>query len=189
MASNVHFAFFFDCHTMMCFLVRSPLLSLSLCHFLITGVVRQLPTLLREPLRILVLTKHTMAQLQFCMMVNTTSAFFSFLNVIYWLLLFNLIVSFNDETVRHRACGTFMEAAKAQGYRTALVATSRITHATPASFSSHVSYRDWEEEVGTGPPFCQRPSLMLQAVDCAATGAYSKRGYPFRRWTIFVFSR
>ncbi|KAJ2255788.1 vacuolar alkaline phosphatase [Coemansia sp. RSA 455] len=43
-------------------------------------------------------------------------------------------------------CGTVLEAAKLQrGMYTGLVATSRITHATPASFSSHVTHRDMED--------------------------------------------
>ncbi|KAJ3193647.1 hypothetical protein HK101_004425 [Irineochytrium annulatum] len=46
-------------------------------------------------------------------------------------------------------CGTILEAAKANGYLTGLVATSRITHATPASFSSHVIHRDFEDEIAT----------------------------------------
>ncbi|KAJ3416821.1 2-oxoglutarate dehydrogenase complex E2 component [Chytridiales sp. JEL 0842] len=44
-------------------------------------------------------------------------------------------------------CGTVLEAAKAEGYMTGLVATSRITHATPASFSSHVVHRDMEDDI------------------------------------------
>ncbi|KAL7751776.1 hypothetical protein RI367_002776 [Sorochytrium milnesiophthora] len=40
---------------------------------------------------------------------------------------------------------TTMEAAHQNGYKTALVATSRITHATPASWSAHVMDRDWED--------------------------------------------
>jgi alkaline phosphatase len=44
-------------------------------------------------------------------------------------------------------CGTVLEAAKLQGYFTGLVATSRITHATPASFSSHVLFRDYEDDI------------------------------------------
>ncbi|KAI9337682.1 alkaline-phosphatase-like protein [Zopfochytrium polystomum] len=44
-------------------------------------------------------------------------------------------------------CGTVLEAAKAVGYKTGLVATSRITHATPASFSAHVRDRDMENEI------------------------------------------
>ncbi|KAJ1956788.1 vacuolar alkaline phosphatase, partial [Dipsacomyces acuminosporus] len=46
----------------------------------------------------------------------------------------------NDE----KPCGTVLEAAKLKGYTTALVTTSRITHATPASFASHVVDRDME---------------------------------------------
>ncbi|KAJ2864595.1 vacuolar alkaline phosphatase [Coemansia aciculifera] len=43
-------------------------------------------------------------------------------------------------------CGTVLEAAKLQrGMYTGLVATSRITHATPASFSAHVTHRDMED--------------------------------------------
>lgn len=44
-------------------------------------------------------------------------------------------------------CGTILEAAKRQGYVTGLVATSRITHATPASFYAHVPDRDLESEI------------------------------------------
>jgi len=42
-------------------------------------------------------------------------------------------------------CGTLLEAAKAKKMKTGLVVTSRITHATPASFSSHSTNRNWEE--------------------------------------------
>ncbi|KAK9763495.1 vacuolar alkaline phosphatase [Basidiobolus ranarum] len=41
-------------------------------------------------------------------------------------------------------CGTLLEAAKQNGMLTGLVVTSRITHATPASFSSHVVHRNLE---------------------------------------------
>ncbi|KAI9496846.1 alkaline-phosphatase-like protein [Zychaea mexicana] len=45
-------------------------------------------------------------------------------------------------------CGTVLEAAKLQrGMRTGLVATSRITHATPASFSAHIGDRDRENQI------------------------------------------
>ncbi|EJS42177.1 pho8p [Saccharomyces arboricola H-6] len=46
----------------------------------------------------------------------------------------------------HRPCGTVLEAAKLAGYHTGLVVTTRITDATPASFSSHVDYR-WQEDL------------------------------------------
>ncbi|EPQ29584.1 uncharacterized protein PFL1_02803 [Pseudozyma flocculosa PF-1] len=46
-----------------------------------------------------------------------------------------------------KPCGTVLEAAKAKGYNVALVSTSRITHATPASYSAHVDDRDAEDEI------------------------------------------
>ncbi|EPX73130.1 vacuolar membrane alkaline phosphatase [Schizosaccharomyces octosporus yFS286] len=55
-----------------------------------------------------------------------------------------------------KACGTILEAAKESGYLTGMVVTSRITDATPASFSSHVANRFMqsliaEYQVGMGP--------------------------------------
>lgn len=44
-------------------------------------------------------------------------------------------------------CGTVLEAAKLAGYKTGLVVTSRITHATPASFASHIYDRDAEDQI------------------------------------------
>ncbi|KAJ3399094.1 alkaline phosphatase [Chytriomyces confervae] len=44
-------------------------------------------------------------------------------------------------------CGTVLEAAKLAGYLTGHVSTSRVTHATPASFSSHVIDRGMEDEI------------------------------------------
>lgn len=45
-------------------------------------------------------------------------------------------------------CGTVLESAKIhQGMTTGLVVTSRITHATPASFSAHIDWRDREPEI------------------------------------------
>ncbi|RKP19681.1 alkaline phosphatase-like protein [Rozella allomycis CSF55] len=43
-------------------------------------------------------------------------------------------------------------AAKAKGLKTGLVATSRITHATPASFSAHVVHRDMENLIAEYQP-------------------------------------
>ena len=42
---------------------------------------------------------------------------------------------------------TILEAAKAEGMRTGLVATSTITHATPASFGAHVESRRMENKI------------------------------------------
>ena len=46
-----------------------------------------------------------------------------------------------------RPCRTVLEAAEAAGLATGLVATSRVTHATPASFASHVASRSEEAEI------------------------------------------
>lgn len=47
-----------------------------------------------------------------------------------------------------QACGTVMEAAKHSGrFNTGLVTTTRITHATPAAFSSHVADRGQEYDI------------------------------------------
>ncbi|ORE09244.1 alkaline phosphatase-like protein [Rhizopus microsporus var. microsporus] len=44
-----------------------------------------------------------------------------------------------------KPCATVLESAKIhKDMLTGLVVTSRITHATPASFSAHVAWRDWE---------------------------------------------
>lgn len=48
-----------------------------------------------------------------------------------------------------KPCGTILEAAKKEGFLTGLVATSRITHATPASFSAHVPDRNMEAEIAS----------------------------------------
>lgn len=44
-------------------------------------------------------------------------------------------------------CGTILEAAKLANYLTGLVVTTRITDATPASFSAHVDYRSQEDQI------------------------------------------
>ena len=46
-----------------------------------------------------------------------------------------------------RPVATVLEAAEARGMATGLVATSRITHATPASFAAHVPSRGMEDEI------------------------------------------
>jgi alkaline phosphatase len=46
-----------------------------------------------------------------------------------------------------RPLGTILQGARDRGMRTALVTTTRITHATPAVFASHVPRRQMEEEI------------------------------------------
>ncbi len=50
-----------------------------------------------------------------------------------------------SEDTLHLALGTLLEAAEAKGLATGLVATSRITHATPAAFAAHVDQRASED--------------------------------------------
>ncbi|WP_158267578.1 alkaline phosphatase [Adhaeribacter arboris] len=42
---------------------------------------------------------------------------------------------------------TILENAKKQGYAVGLVTTTRVTHATPAAFASHIWYRDLESYI------------------------------------------
>lgn len=51
--------------------------------------------------------------------------------------------------VNRVAVETVLEAAEKAGYNTGLVSTARITHATPASFSSHVPSRSMEAEIAS----------------------------------------
>ena len=44
-------------------------------------------------------------------------------------------------------CRTVLETAEARGLATGLVATSKITHATPAAFAAHVPQRSQEDEI------------------------------------------
>jgi len=46
-------------------------------------------------------------------------------------------------------CGTLFEAARSKGMALGLVVTSSVTHATPASFSSHSTHRDHENFIAT----------------------------------------
>ena len=56
----------------------------------------------------------------------------------------NGIIGYDEDI---EICPTVLEGAKAKGYRTGLVTTTRITHATPAAFSSHVYDRNLESDV------------------------------------------
>uniref|UniRef100_A0A1D1YJG2 Alkaline phosphatase n=1 Tax=Anthurium amnicola TaxID=1678845 RepID=A0A1D1YJG2_9ARAE len=57
---------------------------------------------------------------------------------------YNGAIGVNPEEV---PCGTVLESAKHLGFVTGLVVTSRITHATPATFSAHVISRDMESDI------------------------------------------
>ena len=57
---------------------------------------------------------------------------------------YNGAIGVNPDTV---AVKTMLEIAEEFGMSTGIVATSTITHATPASFASHVDYRKKENEI------------------------------------------
>ncbi|KAK9367211.1 alkaline-phosphatase-like protein [Lipomyces kononenkoae] len=68
-------------------------------------------------------------------------------------------------------CGTILEAAKLEGYLTGLVVTSRITHASPAGFATHVPHRDMESEiaeqlVGYSHPLGRVVDIMMGGGKC-----------------------
>jgi alkaline phosphatase len=60
--------------------------------------------------------------------------------------LLSIIEDFDPE-MAYAPMATILEAAKAKGKSTGLVATSRITHATPAAFASHIPDRGWDNEI------------------------------------------
>ena len=64
-----------------------------------------------------------------------------------------------------RPLATLLEAAKARGMATGLVATSRITHATPAAFAAHVPQRAMESEIAA--------QMLAQRVDVLLGGGWS----------------
>ena len=51
------------------------------------------------------------------------------------------------ENVRFRPMATVLEGAKCSKKSTGLVSTSRVSHATPAAYASHVPVRDLEEDI------------------------------------------
>lgn len=57
----------------------------------------------------------------------------------------NEVISFDVQT--NQSLETILEAAKKQGYAVGLVTTTRITHATPAAFGSHIWHRDLEDYI------------------------------------------
>ena len=59
----------------------------------------------------------------------------------------NEAVSFDVES--GQPIETILEAAKKQGYAVGIVTTTRVTHATPAAFGSHIWFRDLEDYIAS----------------------------------------
>ncbi len=73
---------------------------------------------------------------------------------------------FNNGEICYHADGrpynpSILELAKAEGKATGLVATSTITHATPAVFGSHIKYRSCENEIARQYVQLTGPDVML----------------------------
>lgn len=76
---------------------------------------------------------------------------------------------FVGATADTKACGTVMEAAKKRGMLTGVVVTSRVTHATPAAYSSHCDDRDAEEFIGA--------QQVLEGMDVILGGGLAKYNF------------
>ncbi|TGZ79440.1 alkaline phosphatase-like protein [Ascodesmis nigricans] len=66
---------------------------------------------------------------------------------------------------------TVLESLSLQGFKTGLVVTSRITHATPASYIAHTHHRDLESNIalqliGHAHPLGRRVDLILGGGSC-----------------------
>lgn len=72
---------------------------------------------------------------------------------------YNGAIGVNTDTI---AIPTILEQLSERGYATGVIATSTITHATPASFYAHVKYRRMEEEIAE--------ALTYSSVDFFAGG-------------------
>lgn len=59
---------------------------------------------------------------------------------------------------------TILELAETRGYKTGVVSTARITHATPAATYAHTSMRDWESD-GSVPTGSGVKDIAAQMID------------------------
>ena len=62
---------------------------------------------------------------------------------------YNAAIGVDEDTTSRK---TILEMAAAEGKSTGLIATSSITHATPAAFYAHVAFRDQEEDIASQLP-------------------------------------
>ncbi|MBD3314830.1 MAG: alkaline phosphatase [Chitinivibrionales bacterium] len=54
---------------------------------------------------------------------------------------------YSNADLDHRPLATVLEAARLQGKAVGLISTSRITHATPAAYASHIQDRGWDNDI------------------------------------------
>lgn len=60
---------------------------------------------------------------------------------------YDLLEGLDATAAPYAPVASVLEAAKLAGKATGLVATSRITHATPAAFASHIEDRGWDNDI------------------------------------------
>jgi alkaline phosphatase len=89
----------------------------------------------------------------------------------------DLLTGFKPTAAPYEPVATVLEAAKLQGMAVGLVASSRISHATPAAFGSHVQDRDLEEQI--------MEQLVYQELDVAFGGG---AGYLIPRDSVYTTS-
>ncbi len=76
---------------------------------------------------------------------------------------------------------TVLEVAHRSGFRTGLVTTTRITHATPAAFAAHVPHRDQEAEIAAQLAARSFPEVLIgggaRLFDEARRATLAQQGY------------
>lgn len=76
---------------------------------------------------------------------------------------------------------TILEHAKKQGYAVGVVTSTRVTHATPAAFTSHIWYRDLEDYIAAQ----QISSDSVQYAEIFNAATKSEMRYRYERdWTL-----
>jgi alkaline phosphatase len=69
-----------------------------------------------------------------------------------------------------RPLATVLEVARQRGMPVGLVVTSRVTHATPASFSAHATFRDYEQFIAS-----QQANLTLDVMLGGGRNQFTRR--------------
>lgn len=59
----------------------------------------------------------------------------------------DLLTGFKPTAAPYAPVASILEAAKLRGKATGIVATSRVTHATPAAFACHIEDRGWDNDI------------------------------------------
>jgi alkaline phosphatase len=59
----------------------------------------------------------------------------------------DLLTGFEPTAEPYAPVASILEAAKKKGMATGIAVTSRVTHATPAAFASHIEDRGWDNEI------------------------------------------